>query len=174
MYFASMIVRCTLGKGIRSGQEPGVDRDQQARRRDLINIISYLHFYITTNTSTIYIEVNIISSLHYSNLLNEFSDIIMIKVLAVGIPHAEATTQHNLCIGYGILYDIIDSNLLIRYSTMYGIIDSDLLIRYSAMSFIMIFQSDTVTGLFLSNESTIGPAVDLLALVLREASRDRR
>jgi len=32
----------------------------------------------------------------------------------------------------------------------------------------------TVTGLFLSNENTIGPAVDLLALVLREASRDRR
>jgi len=31
-----------------------------------------------------------------------------------------------------------------------------------------------VTGLFLSNENTIGPAVDLLALVLREASRDRR
>ena len=30
-----------------------------------------------------------------------------------------------------------------------------------------------VTGLFLSNESTIGPVVDLLALVLREASRDR-
>ena len=33
---------------------------------------------------------------------------------------------------------------------------------------------DAVTGLFLSNENTIGPAVDLLALVLREASRDRR
>jgi len=32
----------------------------------------------------------------------------------------------------------------------------------------------TVTGLFLSNENTIGPAIDLLALVLREASRDRR
>jgi len=32
----------------------------------------------------------------------------------------------------------------------------------------------TVTGLFLSNENTIGPAVDLLTLVLREASRDRR
>jgi len=32
----------------------------------------------------------------------------------------------------------------------------------------------SVTGLFLSNENTIGPAVDLLALVLREASRDRR
>jgi len=31
-----------------------------------------------------------------------------------------------------------------------------------------------VTGLFLSNENTIVPAVDLLALVLREASRDRR
>jgi len=30
-----------------------------------------------------------------------------------------------------------------------------------------------VTGLFLSNENTIGPAIDLLALVLREASRDR-
>jgi len=65
---------------------------QQARRRDLINIISYLHFYIVTNTSTIYFDVNIISSLHYSCLLNEFSDIISIKVLAVGIPHAEATT----------------------------------------------------------------------------------
>jgi len=31
-----------------------------------------------------------------------------------------------------------------------------------------------VTGLFLSNENTVGPAIDLLALVLREASRDRR
>ena len=31
-----------------------------------------------------------------------------------------------------------------------------------------------VTGLFRSNENTIGPAMDLLALVLREASRDRR
>ena len=31
-----------------------------------------------------------------------------------------------------------------------------------------------VTGLFLSYENTIGPAIDLLALVLREASRDRR
>jgi len=30
-----------------------------------------------------------------------------------------------------------------------------------------------VTGLFLSNENTIGQAIDLLALVLREASRDR-
>jgi len=29
-----------------------------------------------------------------------------------------------------------------------------------------------VTGLFLSNENTIGLAIDLLALVLREASRD--
>jgi len=34
-------------------------------------------------------------------------------------------------------------------------------------------ESQSVTGLFLSNENTIGPAVDLLALVLREASRDR-
>jgi len=33
--------------------------------------------------------------------------------------------------------------------------------------------SPSVTGLFLSNENTIGPAIDLLALVLREASRDR-
>ena len=30
------------------------------------------------------------------------------------------------------------------------------------------------TGLFLSNENTIGPAIGLLALVLREAARDRR
>ena len=34
--------------------------------------------------------------------------------------------------------------------------------------------SVSVTGLFLCNENTIGPAIDLLALVLREASRDRR
>jgi len=34
-------------------------------------------------------------------------------------------------------------------------------------------QGRTVTGVFLSNENTIGPAIDLLALVLREASRDR-
>jgi len=53
-----MIDRCTQGKGIRGGQEPRVDRDQQARRRDLINIISYPQFYIVTNTSTIYAEVN--------------------------------------------------------------------------------------------------------------------
>jgi len=33
-------------------------KNKQARRRDLINIISYLHFYIVTNTSTIYSEVN--------------------------------------------------------------------------------------------------------------------
>jgi len=33
---------------------------------------------------------------------------------------------------------------------------------------------NVVTGLLLSNENTIGPAEDLLALVLREASRDRR
>jgi len=32
---------------------------------------------------------------------------------------------------------------------------------------------DSVTGLLLSNENTIGPAIDLLALVVREASRDR-
>ena len=69
-----------------------LEKKQQARRRDLINIISYLHFYIVTNTSTIHTEVTIISSLHYSCLLNEFSDIITIKVLAVGIPHAAATT----------------------------------------------------------------------------------
>jgi len=30
-----------------------------------------------------------------------------------------------------------------------------------------------VTGLFLSNEYTLGLAIDLLVLVLREASRDR-
>ena len=54
-YFASMIVRCTMGKGIRSGQEPGVDRDQQAGRRDLINIRSF--YLIVINTSTIYPEV---------------------------------------------------------------------------------------------------------------------
>ena len=35
-------------------------------------------------------------------------------------------------------------------------------------------QFTSVTGLFLSNENTIVPAIDLLALVLREASRDRR
>jgi len=35
-------------------------------------------------------------------------------------------------------------------------------------------KKDCVTGLFLSNENTVGPAIDLLALVLREASRDRR
>jgi len=87
-----MIVRCTPGKGIRGGQEPGVGRDQQAQRRDLINVMSHLHFNIVTNTSTIQTEENIVSSLHYSCLLNKFSDIITNKVLAVGIPHAEGTT----------------------------------------------------------------------------------
>ena len=33
-------------------------KEQQAQRRDLINIISYQHVYIVTNTSTIYLEVN--------------------------------------------------------------------------------------------------------------------
>ena len=39
----------------------------------------------------------------------------------------------------------------------------------------MKVSSDTtlVTGLFLSNENTIGPAVGLLSLVLREASEGR-
>ena len=37
----------------------------------------------------------------------------------------------------------------------------------------LFFMLVVVTGLFLSNENTIGPAIDLLALVLREASRDR-
>ena len=36
------------------------------------------------------------------------------------------------------------------------------------------FMRGSVTGLFLANENTVGPAIDLLALVLREASRDRR
>jgi len=31
-----------------------------------------------------------------------------------------------------------------------------------------------VTGLFLYNGNTIGPAIDLLAVVLREASGDRK
>jgi len=44
--------------------------------------------FIFTNISTIYTEVNIISSLHYSCLLNKFSDIITTQVLAVRIPHA--------------------------------------------------------------------------------------
>jgi len=35
------------------------------------------------------------------------------------------------------------------------------------------YYANPVTGLFLSNENTIGLAIDLLALVLREASRDR-
>jgi len=35
-------------------------------------------------------------------------------------------------------------------------------------------KSAPVTGLFLSNEYTIEPAIDLLALVLREASRDQK
>jgi len=54
----------------------------------------YTKFYIfnLTNTSTIYPEVTFISSLHYLCLLNQFSGIITIQVLAVGIPHAEATT----------------------------------------------------------------------------------
>jgi len=38
--------------------------------------------------------------------------------------------------------------------------------------FIGIFLAGFVIGLFLSNENTVGPAIDLLALVLREASRD--
>ena len=40
-----------------------------------------------------YTEVTFISSLDYSCLLNEFSDIITTQVLPVGKPHAEATTE---------------------------------------------------------------------------------
>ena len=41
------------------------------------------------------------------------------------------------------------------------------------MSYQILEQSCTpVTGLFLSNENTIGPAVGLLSLVLREASEE--
>jgi len=47
---------------------------------------------IITNTSTNYTEVTFISSLPYSGLLLEFSNIIVIQVLAVRIPHAAATT----------------------------------------------------------------------------------
>jgi len=47
---------------------------------------------MVTNISTTYSQVNIISSLHYSCLHNEFSDIITIKVLTVGILHPEAPT----------------------------------------------------------------------------------
>jgi len=50
-----MIVRCTLGKGIRERQDPEVDRGPQAWRRAHINIISF--YNIITNTSTIYGEV---------------------------------------------------------------------------------------------------------------------
>jgi len=52
----------------------------------------FLQFIVMNTTSTMYTEVPIISSLHYSCLLNEFSDIITTQVLAVGIPHAEAAT----------------------------------------------------------------------------------
>jgi len=85
-----MIVRCIPGKGIRGGQERGVDRDQQARRRDLINIISFIISLPILQRSIL--KYTIISSLHYSCLLNEFSDMKLIQVLADGIPHAEATT----------------------------------------------------------------------------------
>jgi len=80
-------------------------RKDQTQRADAIRLeaysvrlekklffLLYLHFYIVTNISTIYTQANIISSLHYSCLLNEFPDISTIKVLAVGIPHAKATT----------------------------------------------------------------------------------
>jgi len=50
------------------------------------------HIFIVNNTSTIYTDVTFIFSLHYLCLLIEFSDIITIQVLAVRIPHAEATT----------------------------------------------------------------------------------
>jgi len=49
--------------------------------------------FIVTNTSTIYTEVNIISSQHYLCLLNAFSDIVTThwQALAIRIPHAEAS-----------------------------------------------------------------------------------
>jgi len=52
----------------------------------------FRQFIVTNTTSTMYTEVPIISSLHYSCLLNEFSDIIPTQVLSVGIRHAEAAT----------------------------------------------------------------------------------
>jgi len=51
----------------------------------------------------------------------------------------------------------------------------DLFINFETVKGTVRLGDDSVivTGLFLSNENTIGPAIDLLALVLREASRDR-
>ena len=40
-----------------------------------------------------YTEVTFLSNINYSYILNEFSDIITTQVLAVGIPHAKATTE---------------------------------------------------------------------------------
>jgi len=52
------------------------------------------------------------------------------------------------------------------------IVDAGYMVGFEQL--VCYVSKDGVTGLFLSNENTIGPAVDLLALVLREASRDRR
>jgi len=48
------------------------------------------------------------------------------------------------------------------------------MLKIVLLSFLKVFSEvAAVTGLFLSNENTIGPAIDLLALQLRKSSRDR-
>jgi len=68
-----------------------LDRKSREKRSYQYNKLFYTFISFPILRRSISKQV-IISSLHYSCLLNEFSDLITIKVLAVGIPHAEATT----------------------------------------------------------------------------------
>jgi len=62
-------------------------------REDILSISEVTYTFISLPILRLSIpKCIIIPSLDYSCLLNKFSDIIMIKVLAVGIPHADATT----------------------------------------------------------------------------------
>jgi len=65
-----------------------------------------------------------------------------------------------------LLTNLPTTNTLYLYSTAPG--------KLTMLNEICGEFKEPVTGLFLSNENTVGPAIDLLALVLREASRDRR
>jgi len=69
-----------------------LDTTSTEKRSYQYNKLFYTFISLPILRRSISKQTIISSSLHYSCLLNEFSDIITIKVLAVGIPYAEATT----------------------------------------------------------------------------------
>ena len=112
---------------------------------------------------------NLYVALNNTEALNNENDHIMVTIRLHGTTRQ---TTINAMIDSGATEDFIDKGFCSKYNirttrakTIREVYLADG--RPSTMGPI------TVTGLFLSNENTIGPAVDLLALVLREASRDR-